>query len=173
MIRALSLLLALAVVGPAAAEDNVLLIQLQPGGGYTIWHTEGETELPESEAISLEATATPEGGPVVQTTVGAARAYETANGIIIRIPSAPKDNALLLDRDNCGHVRLWHAAGATQLSDDEATDIFMSAVPGGGKRLVVGDRHVKAFLGPLGVTASFWPMLNKPRPSPAEATRDR
>ena len=161
MKRALPFLLALAAYGPVAAEDNVLLIQLAPGGGYAIWHTEGETDLPEHEAIALEGTATPEGGPEVATSVGPARAYETPNGIIIRIPSAPKDNALLLDRDNCGQVRLWHAAGATQLSDDEATDIVMSAVPGGGKRLIVGDRHVKAFLGPMGVTASFWPMRKK------------
>lgn len=152
---------ALCLARPAAADDNVLLIQLRPGGGFTIWHTEGETDLPEHEAIALEATATPEGGAEMSTSFGPARAFQTESGVVIRIPSAPRDNALLVDRDNCGHVRLWHAAGTNNISEDEATDIYMSAEPGGGKRLVLRDRHVKAYLGPLGATASFWPMPKK------------
>jgi len=145
----------------AAALDNVLMIQLRPGGGFTVWHTEGESRLTDDEAMSLEAAAKPDGGEVMHTSAGPARAYETADGVVIRLPEATRDNALLVDRDNCGHIRLWHAAGETNPTEDQVTDIYMSALPEGGKRLTLGDFHVKAFTTKLGVTASIWPALTK------------
>lgn len=147
---------ALVATSVAGAADNVLLIQLRPGGGFTVWHTEGESQLSDEEAMALEVTAKPEGGEQTQTSAGPARAYETSEGVMISLPAAKSDKALLLDRDSCGHIRLWHAAGATTLSDDEITDVFMSALPGGGKRITLGDWHVKAFITRLGVTAALW-----------------
>lgn len=143
-------------VTTAGAADNVLLIQMQPGGRYLVWHTEGESRITEDEAMELEATARPGGGEEMQTSAGPARAYETSDGVTIRLLAAKEDKALLIDRDNCGHIRLWHAAGATNLADDQITDIVMSALPGGGKRLTIGNYHVKAFITPLGVTATLW-----------------
>jgi len=140
----------------AGAADNVLLIQMQPGGRYLVWHTEGESRLSDDEAMALEVTARPEGGAEMQTSAGPARAYETSDGVAIRLSAAQDDKALLIDRDNCGHIRLWHAAGATNLPEDQITDIVMSALPGGGKRLTVGRYHVKAFITRLGVTATLW-----------------
>lgn len=154
--RLVLFLAALLLVSSARAEDNVLLIQMKPGGGFTVWHTEGESQLSDDEAMELEATARPGGGEEMQTSAGPARAYETSDGVTIRLPAARVDRALLLDRDNCGHIRLWHAAGTTALSDDQVADVYMSALPGGGKRLTLGDHHVKAFITPLGVTATLW-----------------
>lgn len=154
--RAALLLALLFAMTTASAADNVLLIQLRPGGGFTVWHTEGESQLTDDEVMELEATAKPEGGPVMSTSAGPARVYETTEGVTIRLPEAKHDKALLLDRDDCNHVRVWHAAGATRLSDDQIADIFISALPGGGKRIAVGDYYVKAFVTKLGVTATLW-----------------
>lgn len=140
----------------AGATDNVLLIQMQPGGGYKVWHTEGESRLTEDEIMALEVTAKPEGGEETPTSAGPARAYETSDGVTISLLGAKTDKALLLDRDDCNHVRVWHAAGATNLSEDQITDIVMSALPGGGRRLTVGNYHVKAFITKLGVVAALW-----------------
>ena len=145
----------------ASAADNVLLIQLQPGGGFTVWHTEGESRLTDDEVMELEVTAKPEGGAVMSTSAGPARVYETAEGVTISLPEAKHDKALLIDRDDCNHVRVWHAAGATNLSDDQIADIFMSALPGGGKRITVGNYYVKAFVTKLGVTATLWDSTGK------------
>ena len=140
----------------AAAADNVLLIQMQPGGRYLVWHTEGESRITDDEAMELEVTAGPGGGEEMQTSAGPARAYETSDGVTISLLAAKNDKALLIDRDGCGHIRLWHSAGATNLSDDQITDIVMSALPGGGMRLTIGNHHVKAFITNLGVTATLW-----------------
>jgi len=155
-VRAALLIALLLAMTTASAADNVLLIQLRPGGGFTVWHTEGESQLTDDEVMELEATAKPEGGAVMSTSAGPARVYETAEGVTIRLPEAKHDKALLLDRDDCNHVRVWHAAGATTLSDDQIADIFMSALPGGGKRIAVGDYYAKAFVTKLGVTATLW-----------------
>ena len=152
------LMAALLTISSVSAEDNVLLLQLRPGGGITVWHTEGDSQITDDEALELEAGAKPEGSAELPTAAGPARSYETADGVMIRLPAAGKDNALLVDRDNCGHIKLWHAAGATHLPDDQLTDIFMSALPEGGKRLTFGDQHVKAYITKLGVTASLWPV---------------
>jgi len=154
--RATLFVAALTVMTSAGAADNVLLIQMQPGGHYKVWHTEGESQLSDDEIMALELTATPEGGEEKQTSAGPARAYETGDTVTISLPAARNDKALLIDRDDCGHVRHWHAAGATQLSEDQITDIFMSALPGGGKRITVGVYQVKAFMTKQGVTASLW-----------------
>ncbi|MFA4969753.1 MAG: hypothetical protein WC540_08980 [Sulfuritalea sp.] len=140
----------------AGATDNVLLIQMQPGGRYVVWHTEGESRISDDEVMALEATAKPEGGEEMPTSAGPARAYETSDGVTIRLLAATNDKALLIDRDDCNHVRVWHAAGATNLSEDQITDIFMSALPEGGKRITIGQYYVKAFITKLGVTASLW-----------------
>jgi hypothetical protein len=161
LLKAPLFLAALLTHGSVSAEDNVLLLQLRPGGGMTVWHTEGDSQITDDEALNLEASAQPAGSAELPTAAGPARSYETPDGVLIRLPAAAKDNALLIDRDNCGHIKLWHAAGATHLSDDQLTDIFMSALPEGGKRLTIGDRHVKAYITKLGVTASLWPVRKK------------
>ena len=154
--KSLALVLALLAASPALADDNVLLIQLQPGGTYKVWHTEGESKLTDEDVMTLEATASKEGGKEMATGFGPARAFETPDGIVISMPAAPWDKLLLLDRDGCGHVRVWHSAGATNLPEDGITDIFMSALPGGGKRISVDGYYVKGFVTELGVTASLW-----------------
>jgi hypothetical protein len=154
--KILSVLAAMLAMSSVQAADNVLLIQLQQGGGYTVWHTEGESLLSEDEVMDLEVTAQPEGGAVTPTSAGPARAYETANGVMIKLPAAPRDKAVLIDRDGCGHVRQWHAAGATNLTDEQITDIYLSALPEGGRRLTVDKYYVKAFITKLGVTATLW-----------------
>lgn len=139
----------------AHAEDNVLLIQQGPQG-FTVWHTEGKSSLSDDEALEAMASARPEGGEEIMTSLGPARAYEMPVGVVIRLPAAESDKALLVDRDACGHIHLWHAEGATQLTDEELTEIVMSALPDGGKRLKLGDRYVKGFVTKLGVTATLW-----------------
>ena len=156
-----ALVLGLMVAIPAIADDNVLLIQLQAGGNYKVWHTEGESQLADDDVMALEATASKEGSKETATSLGPARAFETPDGIVISLPAAPSDKFLLLDRDDCGHVRVWHSAGATNLPEDQITDIFMSALPGGGKRLTIGSYHVKGFVTKLGVTASLWKIRPK------------
>lgn len=146
----------LLAMASALAVDNVLLIQTQAGGGYKVWHTEGESQLSEDDIMAMEVTAKPGGGQETPTSAGPARAYETGDGVMISLPAARNDKALLIDRDECGHVRLWHSAGTTQLSDDQITDIVMSALPGGGRRISIGNSYVKAFITRLGVTATFW-----------------
>jgi hypothetical protein len=154
--RAIVFLVALMAVTTANAADNVLLIQMQPGGKYRVWHIEGESRLSDDEIMALEVTAKPEGGDETATSAGPARVYETSDGVTISLPAARNDKVLLIDRDDCNHVRVWHAAGTTSLSEDQITDIVISALPGGGKRLTVGDYHVKAFITKLGVTATLW-----------------
>lgn len=155
MRRALSVALCMLATS-AVAADNVLLIQSPPGGRYLVWHSEGESQISDDEVMELEASAKPGGGEEMATSAGPARAYETSDSVTISLPAARIDKMLLIDRDSCGHVRVWHAAGATQVSDDQITDIVMSALPDGGKRLTLGNYHVKAFITKLGVTASFW-----------------
>jgi hypothetical protein len=154
--KILLILVALLATTSMYAADNVLLIQLQEGGGYKVWHTEGESALSEDEVMDLEVTAKPDGGVETRTSAGPASAYETATGVMIKLLAAPRDNAVLIDRDGCGHVRLWHAAGATNLTDEQITDIYLSALPEGGKRLTVEHYYVKAFITKLGVTATLW-----------------
>lgn len=156
MKAALPWLAAFLFMSTAGAADNVLLIQMQPGGHYRVWHTEGESMLTDDEAMALEVSATPAGGAAMPTGAGPARAFETTDGVVVALPAAKTDKALLIDRDSCGHIRLWHSAGATNLGEDQLTDIVMSATAEGGKRLAIGEWYVKAFITKLGVTATLW-----------------
>jgi|GEM_PF-1631181 hypothetical protein len=140
----------------AHAADNVLLIQPGPQG-FIVWHGEGESQLDDDTALELMASATPEGGPERMTAFGPARAYELPEGVLIRLPAARSDKALLVDRDACGHIKLWHSAGSTQLSETQLTDLVLSALPEGGPRLRLDGHYAKAFVGKLGVTVTIWP----------------
>lgn len=153
--RFILLVLFAVCVTPAWADDRVLLVQQGPEG-FVVWHTEGESVLSDDELLEIMATAAPEGGETTLTPAGPARAYELPMGVLIRLPEAPRDKALLVDRDACGHLIVWHAAGATQLSDSELTEAVMSALPEGGPRLTLGGRYAKAFIGRLGVTVTLW-----------------
>lgn len=144
------------------AEDNVLLIQNGPQG-FIVWHTEGPSQITDDEALEVMASARPEGGEAVMTGLGPARGYEMPQGVVIRLPEAARDKALLVDRDACGHIYLWHSEGATQLSEAELTEVVLSALPDGGKRLQLGDRYIKAFVTKLGVTATLWKVTPKPQ----------
>lgn len=142
----------------AVAADNVLLIQLQPDGSFRVWHNEGETNITDEEAIELDALARPEGSDPVPSTAGPANVFLTdKDEVIIRFPEAKRDAALLVDRDNCGHVRLWHADGETQLGEEALLDIVLSALPGGGRRLEIGGLYAKGYQTRYGVTAVLWP----------------
>lgn len=139
----------------AHAEDNVLLVQTGPQG-FIVWHGEGESRLDDDTVLELMARAAPDGGEEYPTPLGPARAYELREGILIRLPAAPKDRALLVDRDACGHIKLWHAEGATHLSDTQLSEIVMSALPEGGPRIRLNGLYAKAFVGRLGVTVTLW-----------------
>lgn len=154
-LRRIAAALACLIAPALQAEDNVLLIQTGPQG-FTVWHTEGKSRISDDEALEVMASARPEGGDEVATALGPARGYELPAGVLIRLPEARSDKALLVDRDACGHIHMWHAEGETQLSDAELTEIVMSALPEGGKRLTLGSRYVKGFITPLGVTATLW-----------------
>jgi hypothetical protein len=148
-----------AILLPAAvwAQSNNLLIQLQPGGSYRVWHAEGSSTLSDDEVLLLDSLAEPGGGEVVKTAIGAARARHTDQGVIIELLDRREDKALLVDRDGCGHLKTWHADGATPISDDQITDLVISAVPGGGPRQILdAERHAKAFLTNLGVMVAIW-----------------
>lgn len=148
-------LAALLAAAPGRAEDNVLLVQTGPQG-FVVWHVEGESVLPDDDVLELMASATPEGGKEMRSPLGRARAYEMPEGIVIRLPDAPRDKALLVDRDACGHVHLWHAEGATRLSERQLTDIVLSALPDGGPRIRLNGTYAKGFIGKLGVTITLW-----------------
>jgi len=149
-----ALLLCLAVTA-VQAEDNVLLVQTGPQG-FVVWHVEGENVMPDDDVLELMATATPEGGKEMPSPLGRAQAFEMPEGILIRLLDVPRDKALLVDRDACGHVLQWHAEGATQLSDAHLTEIVMSALPEGGPRIRLNGTYAKGFIGRLGVTITLW-----------------
>jgi hypothetical protein len=68
---------------------------------------------------------------------------------------------LLVDRDACGHLKTWHAEGGVPLSEEQATDLVLAALPGGGPRLVLdAERHAKSYLTAIGIMVAIW----KPRP---------
>ena len=147
------LLLLAALAGHAA--DNVLLIQ-HGTAGYTVWHSEGPTQLDDDVVLEIMASAEAEGGVEMTSPVGRARAFARGAAVEIRFSDLQGDNALLVDRDACGHIHVWHAAGARQVPEDQLTEIMLTALPGGGKRLRFGNEYVKGFIIDLGVTATFW-----------------
>lgn len=150
-----------ALAFPAAAEDTALLIQIQPDGRYQVWHAGGQSPLNEDEILALEAGASPEGGRSLVTAAGLARAYDTPNGVLIRLPAFGPDRALLIDRDGCGGIKVWHSRGTVNPTDDELTELVLTALPEGGKRVTVGIFHAKAYSTKFGVIAAIW----KPNPS--------
>jgi hypothetical protein len=152
-----------AVAGAAAADDNVLLIQSGPQG-QTVWHTEGASQLEDDDILEIMATATPEGGAEMPTPLGPARAYALSEATLIRLPAVQGDNALLVERDACGHIKVWHAAGTTQLTPEQIDEALLTALPGGGKRLVFGAHYAKGFVNNLGVTVTLWRAPRKPAP---------
>jgi hypothetical protein len=154
--RALLAMLVLLVVDIAAAADNNLLIQTEAGGGYTVWHAEGVTNLSEDEILTLAAGAEPQGGPAHKVSAGTARAFQTAHGVVIDIADAKADRKLLIDRDECGAIKIWHSEGETRLTDEQMTELVISALPGGGRRVKVDGNHAKAFITPLGYTVVIW-----------------
>lgn len=162
-LRGLLRLVAVAIAAlalPAAAEDTALLVQLQPDGRYQVWHAGGQSPLSEDEILSLEASATPEGGRSLVTAAGLARAYDTPNGVLIRLPALGPDRTLLIDRDGCGGIKVWQSQGTVHPTDDELTELVLTALPEGGKRVTVGKLHAKAYSTKFGVIAVLW------KPSP-------
>lgn len=158
MLRALVLGMAFFFATAATrAEDDVLLVQTGPEG-FRVWHTEGPSRLSDDEAIVLMASARPEGGPLTMTRLGMAHAHELPGerGIVIQLLSVERDKSLLVDRDACGHVHLWHAEGSTHLSEAEITEIIVSALPDGGPRITLGDRYAKGVVTPLGIMVMLW-----------------
>lgn len=154
--RLLAAILFAVLAFSARAGDDTLLIQMEKDGSYKVWHIEGDSNPSQDELLALEGSATPEGGPLRMTAAGMARAFEVAEGIAIEIPGAPVDKRLLMDRDACGGVKVWHSAGATQLTDDQLTELVLAAEPGGGKRVNLGKRYAKTFSTRIGVIAVLW-----------------
>ena len=160
-LRLAALIFAAALALPAgAAEDTALLIQIQPDGRYQVWHAGGQSPLSEEEILALEFSARPDGGKSVVTAAGLARAYDTPNGVLIRLPALGPDKTLLIDRDGCGGIKVWHAQGTVNPTDDELTELVLTALPEGGKRVAVGKLHAKAYSTKFGVIAVVW----KPNP---------
>lgn len=154
--RVFAAMTCLLAAGLAMAADNALLIQVEPGGGYRVWHTEGSSRLTEDEILMLAAGATPEGSALQPVSAGPARAIQTGNGVVIELPEAAVDRRLLVDRDACGAIKVWHAEGETRLSDEQITELVISALPGGGRPVKVDGRYAKAFITELGYAVVLW-----------------
>ena len=141
----------------AMAQTNNLLIQMQPGGGFRVWHGDGPSVLSDDEVMLLDSLAEPRGSAPITTSLGAARARSTEQGVVIELADATADKALLVDRDACGHLKTWHSEGRMQISENQAIDLVMAAVPGGGPRMVLDEQHhAKSFLTNLGVMVAIW-----------------
>lgn len=148
----------------AVAQSTNLLIQMQSGGAYQIWHGEGPSVLDDDEVMLLYSLAEPQGSAPVTTALGAARARRTAQGVVIDLLDVATDKALLVDHDACGHIKTWHAEGGTPLTEEQATDLVLAAVPGGGRRLALDEqRNAKSFLTDLGVMVAIWRPLKAAR----------
>ena len=157
-------MLAVAAAGalstPVAAQNLSLLIQSLPGGTYRVWHGDGPSMLDDDDVAKLDAIAEPDGSAPIRTALGAAIARRTAQGVIIELPEAAHDKMLLVDRDGCGHLKTWHAEGGFVLNEDQATELVMSALPGGGPRIALDAEYsAKAYLTNVGVMVAVW----KPR----------
>ncbi len=147
---------------PASAEDTALLIQIEPNGRYAVWHAGGQSPLGEEEISALEATARPEGGKPMLTAAGLAQAIETDKGMLIRLPALGPEKTLLIDHDGCGGVKIWHARGDVNLTEDELTELVLSALPEGGRNVVLGKLHGKAYSTRIGVIAAIWRPVARP-----------
>lgn len=147
---------------PAAAEDTALLIQIRPDGRYTVWHAGGTSPLSDEEISALEATARPEGGKATLTVAGLAQAYETPGGVLIRLPALGPEKTILVDHDACSGLKVWHAQGEINLTDDELTELVLSALPEGGKNIALGKLRAKAYSTRIGVVAAIWKPVLQP-----------
>lgn len=157
--RAALVLLLWAALLPCAAFAQIsnLLIQTMPGGSFRIWHADGVSILDDDEVMLLESIAEVGGSTPTATALGPARALRTPQGVIIELVERRQDRELLVDRDACGHVKTWHAEGVTRLSEDQATDLVMAALPGGGPRLILDpEHHAKSYLTNIGVMVAIW-----------------
>jgi hypothetical protein len=141
---------------PALAADNTLLIQIAETGKYRVWHTEGDSAINEDEAVALAISARPEGGEKLPTSAGLASAVETKNGVVVTLHDKQRDKVLLIDRDDCGGVKLWHGEGTTSLSDEQLTELVLTALPAGGERLTIGENFARGYTTRLGVIALLW-----------------
>ena len=62
-----------------------------------------------------------------------------------------EDDVLLIQLGQQGYTvgqqgyTVWHKRGQTQLSEAQLTEIYLSALPGGGPRLSIGEWQAKAF----------------------------
>lgn len=141
---------------PALAADNTLLIQIAGDGQYRVWHTEGDSMLNEDEAVALAVSARPEGGEKLPTSAGLASAVDTKNGVVVTLHEKRRDKILLIDRDDCGGLKLWHGEGATTLSDEALTELVLTALPAGGERLTIGENFARSYTTRLGVIVLLW-----------------
>lgn len=139
------------------AADGPLLVQMLPGGAYKVWTSEGRSPVTEDELMALEASARPGGGETLQTSAGPGSADETAQGVVVRLPRIRDDGALLIDRDACGHIKVWHAETLSRFADGQLTELMLTALPDGGRRIRLGDRYAKGYLTRLGVVVVLWP----------------
>ena len=163
VIRLLTVAFAALIALPAAAaEDTALLIQLRPDGRYTVWHAGGTSPLSDEEISALEATARPEGGKATLTVAGLAQAYETPSGVLIRLPALGPERTILVDHDGCSGLKVWHAQGEVNLTEDELTELVLSALPEGGRNIVLGKLHAKAYSTRIGVVAAIWKPVLRP-----------
>ena len=152
------IVLAAVALGAQSAQgaEETVLIQLQPDASYRVWYAEGQRRPSDDDLNRVSALATNDGSDVAETSSGPARAFSLPHGVMIAFADGRPDDRLLVDRDACGGVRVWHSQGKTTLSDNELTDLVLSALPDGGKRVALGDRYGKAFQTPLGVVAVIW-----------------
>lgn len=158
--------LAVTAAPPTGPAANALLIQVRADGGFKVWHGTGASLLPNDEIYDLEASARPEGGDIQRTALGRAQAFETRQGIVIELPDAKSDKRLLLDRDPCGGLKVWHDEGATRLPDDVLTELVLTALPDGGARIKVGENVVRGYTVERGVIAVIWrPTRRAPGPA--------
>lgn len=149
-------LIAFAANAFALEGNTTLLVQIDPDGRYRIWHSTGATQLNEDELLALAASARPEGGEPMATSAGPAVAYDTRQGVVVALKDVRGDDRLLIDRDDCGGVKVWHAGGPTLLGEDDLTELMLTALPGGGKRIPVGKQVARGFSTRLGVIVLLW-----------------
>jgi hypothetical protein len=50
------------------------------------------------------------------------------------------------------------------LTDEQMTDLVLSALPDGGKRVSIGSNYAKAYSVELGVVAVIWAPVQRPAP---------
>lgn len=159
--------LAVTAAQPIGPADNALFIQLRPDGSFKVWHSAGASVLPEDDIYDLEASARPQGGDILATALGRAQAFETKQGIVIELPDAKADKRLLLDRDPCGGLKVWHEEGSTRLPEDTLTELVLTALPNGGARIPAGENVVRGYSVERGVIAVIWKPVRR-APGPAE-----